>query len=104
MKIRIVLVVLSCLISVVLGVALSRSGKTEGTAAKRVRPLIGLSMDTLKEERWIGDRDIFVKRAGELGADVLVQSANSDDVRQMSDVEALLSRGVDALEIGRAHV
>lgn len=56
-------------------------------------------MDTLKEERWQGDRDIFVKRAQELGADVLVQSANSDDTRQVSDVDALLSRGVNALVI-----
>jgi D-xylose transport system substrate-binding protein len=56
-------------------------------------------MDTLKEERWIGDRDNFVKRAEELGAEVLVQSANSDDTRQISDVDALLSRGIDALVI-----
>ena len=56
-------------------------------------------MDTLKEERWIGDRDNFVKRAQELGAEVFVQSANSDDTRQISDVDALLSRGIDALVI-----
>jgi D-xylose transport system substrate-binding protein len=98
MKLRIALVVISCALSIVIGLTLSRSGAT-GASAKRDRPLIGLSMDTLKEERWQGDRDIFVKRATELGADVLVQSANSDDVRQMSDVEALLSRGVDALVI-----
>ena len=49
-------------------------------------------MDTLKEERWQGDRDLFVSRAKELGADVLVQSANSDDTRQISDVQALISR------------
>ena len=99
MKIRIALVVLSCLLSVVIGLALSRSGTHTTSTPARERPLIGLSMDTLKEERWLGDRDIFLKRAQELGADVLVQSANSDDVRQMSDVEALLSRGVDALVI-----
>jgi D-xylose transport system substrate-binding protein len=56
-------------------------------------------MDTLKEERWQGDRDLFVARAGELGADVLVQSANSDDTRQISDVQALISRRVDVLVI-----
>lgn len=61
--------------------------------------LIGLSLDTLKEERWQGDRDLFVKRAKELGADVLVQSANSDDVRQIKDVEALIGRGVKVLVI-----
>ena len=63
------------------------------------KTLIGLSLDTLKEERWQGDRDLFVKRAKELGADVLVQSANSDDVRQLKDIEALIGRGVKVLVI-----
>jgi D-xylose transport system substrate-binding protein len=56
-------------------------------------------MDTLKEERWQGDRDMFVKRANELWADVEVLSANSDDNRQIKDVEALITRGVDAVVI-----
>jgi len=62
-------------------------------------PLIGLSLDTLKEERWQQDRDTFVTRAEALGAKVIVQSANSDDTRQVGDVEALISRGVDLLVI-----
>ncbi|RYD82040.1 MAG: D-xylose transporter subunit XylF, partial [Verrucomicrobiaceae bacterium] len=99
MKLRIFLVVLSCVLSVVTGLALSRSGSDKAGPATRSTPLIGLSMDTLKEERWQGDRDIFVKKAQELGAEVLVQSANSDDTQQISNVDALLSRGVDALVI-----
>ena len=99
MKFRLSLVVLSCLISVATGLVLSRGGSGHLETAKRTRPLIGLSMDTLKEERWQGDRDIFVKRSGEAGADVLVEAANGDDVRQVKDVEALISRGVDALVI-----
>ncbi len=63
------------------------------------KPLIGLSLDTLKEERWQGDRDMFVKKVNELGGDVLVQSANSDDVRQIKDCEALIGRGVKVLVI-----
>ncbi len=34
-----------------------------------------------------------------LGAKVIVQSANSDDTRQVRDVESLISRGVDVLVI-----
>lgn len=98
MKLRLSLVLISCLLSVITGLVLARGGGGK-TTAKRERPLIGLSMDTLKEERWQGDRDMFVKRARELGADVEVQSANSDDVRQIKDVEALITRGVDALVI-----
>ena len=35
------------------------------------------SLDTLKEARWQADRDMFVKRAGELGARVLVLAGDS---------------------------
>ena len=69
------------------------------------KPRIGLSLDTLKEARWQADRDLFVKRAEELGAEVFVQAANSDDTRQMNDVQGLISgdadRG-DALGAGRS--
>lgn len=99
MKLRVSLVLLSCAISIVLGLALARQTPGSGTKAKRERPLIGLSMDTLKEERWQGDRDEFVKHAAQLGADVKVQSANSDDSVQVRDVEALISLGVDVLVI-----
>ncbi|MEY2879920.1 MAG: D-xylose transporter subunit XylF [Verrucomicrobiota bacterium] len=61
--------------------------------------MIGLSLDTLKEERWQRDRDTFVAAAAKLGATVIVQSANSDDNRQTGDVKALISRGVDVLVI-----
>jgi len=106
MKLRISLVLLSCAISVILGLTLARQrAEATGTAPgapghlKHARPLIGLSMDTLKEERWQGDRDRFIKHAQELGADVEVQSANSDDSRQVRDIETLISRGVDVLVI-----
>ena len=60
---------------------------------------IGLSMDTLKEERWQRDRDLFVERAKELGADVLVQAADSDDKVQTQQAENLLTQGVNVLVV-----
>jgi D-xylose transport system substrate-binding protein len=66
-------------------------------AGKTVR--IGLSMDTLKEERWQRDRDLFVARAKELGAEVLVQSANGDDRVQVQQADNLLTQGIDALVV-----
>jgi len=98
MNARIFLVILSCALSIATGLVLSR-GKGTGDAVKRTRPIIGLSMDTLKEERWIADRDLFTQQAQALGADVLVESANSDDTRQLRDVESLITRKVDALVI-----
>ena len=61
--------------------------------------VIGLSLDTLKEARWQKDRDLFVDRAKALGAEVKVQSANSDDTRQIQDVQSLISAGINVLVI-----
>jgi len=63
------------------------------------RITIGLSLDTLREERWQRDRDLFVKRCGELGAKVLVQAANNDEAVQSSQAENLLTQGVDVLVV-----
>ena len=62
-------------------------------------PVIGFSMDTLKEERWQHDRDIFVAKAEALGAKVLVQAANGNDVLQNSQAENLITLGVDVLVV-----
>lgn len=67
--------------------------------ASKEKPVIGLSLDTLKEERWQRDRDTFIAEAKKLGATVIVQSANSDDTRQVRDVQSLISRKVDVLVI-----
>ncbi|MEK6320831.1 MAG: D-xylose ABC transporter substrate-binding protein [Acidobacteriota bacterium] len=69
----------------------------EAMPGKRIR--IGFSMDTLKEERWQRDRDLFVARAKELGADVDVQAANGDDRVQTQQAENLLTQGVDVLVV-----
>lgn len=100
MKTRILLVILSCLISVLIGLSLGRgTGDHSSQHEAKQKIKIGLSLDTLKEARWQADRDMFVKRAGELGADVLVLSANSDDTAQISDVEKLITEKVNVLVI-----
>ena len=99
MKLRVSLVLLSCLLSLATGLILARRHGPVAAGAEKSRPRIGLSMDTLKEERWQGDREMFVERAGALGAEVFVQSANSDDTRQIKDVEGLLTQGIDVLVI-----
>ncbi|HEX8525238.1 MAG TPA: substrate-binding domain-containing protein, partial [Tepidisphaeraceae bacterium] len=99
MTLRNILVVISLALSIVIGVVLARgSGAAIGPAGTS-KPRIGLSLDTLKEARWQADRDLFVKRASELGAEVFVNSANSDDTRQVNDVQGLISRGVDVMVI-----
>jgi len=61
--------------------------------------VIGLSLDTVREERWQRDRDEFVAHAESLGAKVVVQVANNDDARQNAQVENLLTEGVDVLVV-----
>jgi D-xylose transport system substrate-binding protein len=84
------------LIGVILLLALTVSS-TSFAAPKKIR--IGLSLDTLKEERWQKDRDILVAEAKKAGAQVLVQAANGDDALQVSQSENLLSQGVDVLVV-----
>ncbi|QIA64868.1 D-xylose ABC transporter substrate-binding protein [Vibrio astriarenae] len=65
--------------------------------AKTVK--IGMAIDDLRLERWQKDRDIFVDKAEELGAKVYVQSANGNEQTQISQIENMISRGVDVLVI-----
>ncbi|MCC5911397.1 MAG: substrate-binding domain-containing protein [Clostridiaceae bacterium] len=58
---------------------------------------IGFSLGTLKEERWIKDRDILMAKVKELGADILVQNANNDDQDQIKQVRYLLDQNIDVL-------
>ena len=58
---------------------------------------IGFLMDTLKIERWQTDLDTFQKRAKELGAAVLVETAESDDELQLRQAQKLLDSGVNVL-------
>ena len=99
MKSHVLLVVASCVISVVTGLVLARREPHSGVHAAHARPLIGLSLDTLKEARWQADRDMFVKSANALGADVLDLAADNDDAVQIGDVEKLITNKVDVLVI-----
>ncbi len=99
MKLRIGFVVLSLILSILIGLSISLGKYASANNEKKDELIIGLSMDTLKEARWQVDRDLFVAAAEALGVKVLVQSANSDDTRQIQDVQALLSNNVDVLVV-----
>lgn len=73
--------------------------KTETPASKEKPLVIGLSMATYRTERWQQDRDLFTKRASELGAYVSVQSADDDADRQLQQADNLIYQGVDVLVV-----
>ena len=67
--------------------------------ASAAHPKIGFSIDDLRIERWSRDRDYFVAAAKSMGATVNVQSADGNEQRQISQIENLISRGMDVIVI-----
>lgn len=90
---------------IVLLAACSSGSNEEGSSDKGANSTkegsikIGFSMDTLQEERWQKDRDLFKAAAEKLGATVEVLAANSDDAKQIAQAESLISQGVDVLVV-----
>lgn len=66
---------------------------------KKDRIVIGFSMDTLEEERWLRDRDLFKEAVNRLGADVEILAANGNDSLQIAQAETLIQKGVDLLVV-----
>lgn len=67
------------------------------TSEKKIK--IGLSISSLRVERWPKDRDIFVEEAEKLGAEVIVQSADDDERKQNEQAENMITQGVDVLVV-----
>lgn len=61
--------------------------------------LVGFSMATLKEDRWLRDRDIFIAKAKQEGINVIVKNANNDSDIQLEQVNEMISQGIDVLVI-----
>jgi D-xylose transport system substrate-binding protein len=77
----------------------NESTKPDGSKETGKKLKIGFSMATLKEERWVRDKDAFEKRCAELGVEPIVKSADNSSEQQAADVENLLTQKVDALLI-----
>jgi D-xylose transport system substrate-binding protein len=93
---------LFCLVilGLISGACSSGSQQTSGERKKKGpndRIKIGFSMDTLKEERWVRDKELVTKRAAEIGADLDVQVANGSDSDQIKQAENMLTSGADVL-------
>lgn len=77
------------------------AGKTEQerSAAEDHDIVIGFSMDSMVIERWERDKEIFMAKAKELGAKVIIQNANEDNQRQIDQIKSLIDQNVDILVI-----
>lgn len=61
--------------------------------------IIGFISESMTVERWLRDRDIFVAKAEELGAEVIVKNAYEDSDRQIELCKEMIDQGVDVLVI-----
>ena len=68
-------------------------------AAQNDKIQIGFSMDSFIIERWQRDRDLFVSKAQELGAEVNIQNANGDVKEQISQIEYFIEKKMDVIVI-----
>ena len=61
--------------------------------------MIGFSLGTLREERWLRDQELFTENVKALGGAVNVKFANNDSNLQLSQAENLILQGIDVLVI-----
>jgi D-xylose transport system substrate-binding protein len=76
--------------------------KTVGTTSEQSQKpvVIGFSMGTLQEERWQKDRDEFLKDAKAMkNVSVDIQASNNDAAKQVSQIESMITKGVNVLVI-----
>jgi D-xylose transport system substrate-binding protein len=78
-------------------VACGGGGSSRPAGPEKIK--VGLLLDTLVEERWQRDRDLFVERVKELGGEAIVKAANRDAALQEQQGRELLDQGVKALVI-----
>ena len=62
-------------------------------------PQIGLSIDSLVIERWQRERDLFVSKVQELGAEVNVQNANGVVEEQIKQIEYFIEKKMDVIVV-----
>lgn len=70
-------------------------GQSKSAASAPLK--IGFLMDSLKVERWQTDLDVFQRRAKELGAQVLLETAEGDDDLQLRQSQELMDAGAKVL-------
>lgn len=72
-------------------------GKTENVNDKKIQ--IGISIDSLVIERWTRERDLFVSKVHELGAEVNVQNANGEVEEQIKQIQYFIDKKMDVIVV-----
>ena len=74
-----------------------KSPEPPSTPTEPAKTLIGFSLSTLKEDRWLRDRDIFSAKAKQAGYEVIVTNANNDSGLQLRQVKDMISQHISIL-------
>ena len=98
-KLKITITGISLLILIAVAIIVINSNSTKDNKTEDDSIKIGLSIDSLVIERWQRDRNIFVAKAKELGAEVLVLNANEDNNTQIEQIKYLIDQDVDVLVV-----
>ncbi len=89
-------------ISMMIGMAGCKSdapSNVEKPAQESAGIQIGLSIDSLLIERWSRERDLFVSKAQELGAEVNVQNANGVVEEQIKQIRYFIDKKMDVIVV-----
>ncbi len=70
---------------------------TEAAAPAMEEIVVGVSLPTQREERWVRDKEAMEALASQEGIKLLVQVADADQAQQVQQVENLLTQGIDVL-------
>lgn len=101
MDYRKITVIICTILSAVLiaGCGSTASGNVESPIQEDDRIQIGLSIDSLLIERWSRERDLFVSKAQELGAEVNVQNANGIVEEQIKQIRYFIDKKMDVIVV-----
>ena len=98
-KITAVLTALALTASFFTGCSSAAPSSTPKPEQKDDRIQIGLSIDSFLIERWSRERDLFVSKAQELGAEVNVQNANGVVEEQIKQIRYFIDKNVDVIVV-----
>ncbi len=86
-------------ILVVMLIGCNKGEESSGGDPEENKMLVGFSLATLKEDRWLRDRDIFMAKAKQEGIEVIVKNANNDSSIQLEQVQEMINQGIQILVI-----
>jgi len=100
MKLKVLVLFLCALFAACVQGPPSGNGVQNGqSAGAKDKIRIGFAMATLKEERWVRDKEAFEAHCKQLNVECVVTVADNKADKQANDVDNLLTQGIDVLVI-----